>query len=101
MPEPINRPEGRTFAEATWLGQFRFSHQFAKCRKDGTCQKMTDAKRASMLSSDREKYDRIWAFQKSAPEIYESGPLFCGKLPGICSSQHCRNVHWPNEKGQR
>jgi hypothetical protein len=95
-PESSNSIAGRTFAGATWLGQFRFSHQFAKCRKDGTCQKMTDEKRASMLSSDREKYDRIWAFQKSAPEIYESGPLFCGRLPGICSSQHCRNVHWPN-----
>lgn len=84
----------QSFAAAAWLAAFRYRPQLVKCDSDGTCKRMTPAFRATMQESDQKRYDDIFAFQFPDIEKYSGGPRYCGKKPGICSSNHCRALHF-------
>lgn len=85
-------------AQVRWIEwferAFRYRPQFIKCCKDGTCKPMTPELRATMQPSDQKRYDDIYRFQFPEAHKYDGGPLYCGKEPGICASNHCRSVHF-------
>lgn len=84
---------GSGLAAATLLAAFRYRPQLIVCMKDGTCKKMTPELMATMPKSHQEKYQMAFAFQSRRPELYDGGPNYCAKNPGVCSSQHCREIH--------
>jgi len=84
---------GSGLAAATLLAAFRYRPQIRICMKDGTCKKMTPELLATMPNNHQEKYKMAFAFQAPRPELYDCGPRYCGKKPGVCSGQHCREIH--------